>query len=109
MIRQSELLTGPADMLVLRVLGRARLHPWGITQRLQQLSHDVVQLDDSSLAASLRRMRERGWVDLAPRSEANGDPVPTYRLTRLGRRQFKRFVAEYERISVAIAHVMKGA
>jgi DNA-binding PadR family transcriptional regulator len=109
MMRQSDLLSGSSDMLVLRVLRRARMHRWGIARSLQHLSRDVVQLDGMSLEASLRRMEEQGWVDVEVTPAASSHPVPVYRLTRLGHRQFKRVEAEYTRITQAIAQVMKRA
>lgn len=109
MMRQSDLLSGSSDMLVLRVLRRARMHRWGIARSLQQLSCDVVQLDGPSLAASLRRMEDRGWVDVERAPARSSDPVPVYRLTRLGHRQFKRVEADYARITQAIAQIMKRA
>lgn len=97
-------------MLVLQVLRRTRLHRWGIARYLQELSGDVVQLDGASLSASLRRLEERGWVDVERRVPVeSSDPVPVYRLTRLGHRQFKTVEAEYTRITQAIARVMKRA
>lgn len=109
MMRQSDLLSGSSDMLVLRVLRRTRMHRWEIARSLQQLSRDVVQLDGASLATSLRRMEERGWVDVERATAESSDSVPVYRLTRLGHRQFKRVEAEYIRITQAIAQVMKRA
>ena len=109
MVRQSDLLSGSSDLLVLRVLRRSRMHRWGIARCLQQLSRDVLQLDGMSLSASLRRMEERGWVNVELAPAESSDPVHVYRLTRLGHRQFKRVEAEYTRITQAIAQVMKRA
>ena len=109
MIQSSPLLSGPSDLLVLLVLRRSRLHRWGIAQRLQQLSRDVVQLDDASVSVSLRRMQERGWVDVELQPSELSDPIHVYRLTRLGRQQFKRFKAEYTRVTAAIARLIERA
>ena len=109
MIQSSPLLSGPSDLLVLLVLRRSRLHRWGIAQRLQQLSHDVVQLDDASVSASLRRMRNQGWVDVELKPSEVSDPIHVYRLTQLGRQQFKRFKADYVRVSAAIGELIERA
>ena len=109
MIQSSPLLSGPSDLLVLLALRRSRLHRWGIAQRLQQLSRDVLQLDDTSVSVSLRRLQERGWVDVELKPSEPSAPVHVYRLTRLGRQQFKRFKEDYARVAAAIARLIERA
>lgn len=107
MIQPSPLLSGPSDLLVLAALRRARLHRWGIAQRLQELSRDVVQLDDVSVSDSLRRLQERGWVDVELEPSECSDPIRVYRMTRLGREQGKRIKAEYFRVASTIARLIE--
>ena len=56
-------LQGTLDLLVLRVLRRSSMHGWGIAQEIQQISHDVLQVNQGSLYPALRRLEERGWID----------------------------------------------
>lgn len=109
MIRHSDLVFDASDMLVLRVLRRARMHGWGITRRLSEVSRDVVKIDELALAASLHRMQDRGWIEVAARTSADRERMPVYRLTRQGHRQFKRIVAEYERVTNGIVEVLERA
>lgn len=109
MIQSSPLLLGSCDLLVLLILRRARLHCWGIAQRVQQLSRDAVQLNEHAVNVSLDRMQQCGWVEMVRRRGTAHGAVPVYRLTRLGLRQFELFQVEYHRVTKGIARIMRAA
>ena len=103
---RSELLPGTLEMLILKTLTLGRLHGYGIAQHLQQLSQDVLQVEEGSLYPALQRMQLKGWVS----SEWGQTPTKRraryYSLTPLGRKQLEQEVADFDRLLVAIQRVM---
>src|SRR4026208_1026465 len=82
-----DLLPGTLDLLILRVLGRGRLHGYGIAERLKQVSDDVLQVGESSLYPALQRLWRTGWVDPGWGSSETTRRARYYTLTALGRKQ----------------------
>lgn len=109
MAAKNELFPGTLDMLVLRVLSRAELHGWGITQRLEQLSASALQVDEGSLYPSLYRMEAKGWIEAEWRMTENNRRAKYYSLTRAGRKQLEVEQALWERMSAIITTVMQTA
>lgn len=103
---RSDLLPGTLEMLILKTLTLGRLHGYGIAQHLQQLSQDVLQVEEGSLYPALQRMQLKGWV----LSEWGQTPTKRraryYSLTPLGRKQLEQEVADFDRLLVAIQRVM---
>jgi PadR family transcriptional regulator PadR len=103
---RSDLLPGTLEMLILKTLTLGRLHGYGIAQHLQQLSQDVLQVEEGSLYPALQRMQLKGWVS----SEWGQTPTKRraryYSLTPLGRKQLAQEVADFDRLLVAIQRVM---
>jgi len=103
---RSDLLPGTLEMLILKTLTLGRLHGYGIAQHLQQLSQDVLQVEEGSLYPALQRMQLKGWVS----SEWGQTPTKRraryYSLTPLGRNQLEQEVADFDRLLVAIQRVM---
>ena len=103
---RSDLLPGTLEMLILKTLTLGRLHGYGIAQHLQQLSQDVLQVEEGSLYPALQRMHLKGWVS----SEWGQTPTKRraryYSLTPLGRKQLDQEVADFDRLLVAIQRVM---
>jgi PadR family transcriptional regulator PadR len=103
---RSDLLPGTLEMLILKTLTLGRLHGYGIAQHLQQLSQDVLQVEEGSLYPALQRMQLKGWVS----SEWGQTPTKRraryYSLTPLGRKQLDQEVADFDRLLVAIQRVM---
>jgi PadR family transcriptional regulator PadR len=104
--KRSDLLPGTLEMLILKTLTLGRLHGYGIAQHLQQLSEDVLQVEEGSLYPALQRMQLKGWVS----SEWGQTPTKRraryYSLTPLGRKQLEQEVADFGRLLVAIQRVM---
>jgi transcriptional regulator len=103
---RSDLLPGTLEMLILKTLTLGRMHGYGIAQHLQQLSQDVLQVEEGSLYPALQRMQLKGWVS----SEWGQTPTKRraryYSLTSLGREQLEQEVADFDRLLVAIQRVM---
>jgi PadR family transcriptional regulator, regulatory protein PadR len=108
MAQKTDLLPGTLDMLVLRVLARAELHGWGITQKLEQLSNKALQVDEGSLYPALYRMEGKGWIEAEWRMTDNNRRAKFYALTRSGRRQLEAEKESWERMSEIIALVMQA-
>ena len=104
---RSDLLPGTLEMLILKTLTLGSLHGYGIAQHLQQLSQDVLQVEEGSLYPALQRMQLKGWVS----SEWGQTPAKRraryYTLTPLGKKQLAQEVADFDRLLVAIQRVMR--
>ncbi len=96
-------------MLILRVLARESLHGYAIAQRIKQLSHDELSVEEGSLYPALQRLLLKGWVKVSPTVSETGRAVREYRLTPAGRRQLEIERDRYRRVSAAVATVMEGA
>jgi len=104
-----DLLPGTLDLLILRTLQAAPLHGWAISERIQQISRDVLQVNQGSLYPALHRLEHRGWIDAEWRVSDLGRRAKYYRLTASGRRRLAVEAGEWERMSAAINRVMKLA
>ena len=106
---RSELLPGTLEMLILKTLTLGAMHGYGIAQHLQQLSQDVLQVEEGSLYPALQRMQLKGWVS----SEWGLTPTKRraryYKLTPLGKKQLAQEVADFDRLLVAIQRIMGTA
>jgi PadR family transcriptional regulator, regulatory protein PadR len=109
MAERCEVLQGTLDLLVLRVLSRGELHGWGITQRLELLSHRALQVDEGSLYPALYRMEAKGWIDSEWKQTENNRRAKYYTLTRAGRKQLEVETADWERMTSVITRVLQSA
>ena len=109
MADSSDLLQGTLDLLILKTLQLGPMHGWGISQRLQQTSGDVLQVQQGSLYPALHRLENRGWVKAEWGPSDNNRRAKFYELTATGKRQLAREIAEWERLSSAIALVLNHA
>lgn len=101
-------LHGTLDLLVLRVLRAGPLHGYAITQRLKQLSADVLQVEEGSLYPALYRMEQRGWIASAWAVTDRNRRARFYSLTRTGRAQVEAERASWARLSGAVNLVIAG-
>jgi PadR family transcriptional regulator PadR len=106
---KNELLQGTLDLLILRTLASGDMHGWGISQRLQQISNDVLQVNQGSLYPALYRLEQRGWVASAWGDSDNNRRAKFYSLTKAGRKQLAEETASWERMSAAVARVLSHA
>jgi len=106
---KSDLLQGTLDLLVLRTLASGEMHGWGIAQRLQQVSQDVLRVNQGSLYPALYRLEQQGWIASSWGDSENNRRARFYRLTRTGRAQLAEATANWERIAGAVARVLQHA
>lgn len=101
-------LHGTLDMLVLKVLHAGAQHGYGIAVRLQQLSSDVLQVEEGSLYPALYRMEQRGWISSSWGISENNRRARFYQLTRVGRRQLDAETESWRRLTGAVARVLEA-
>jgi transcriptional regulator len=106
---KSDLLQGTLDVLILKVVARGPIHGYAIAQRLQQLSGDVLQVQQGSLYPALHRLERRRWLTATWAASGTGREARFYSLTRLGRRQLDEQRANWNRLSAAISTVLRTA
>jgi PadR family transcriptional regulator PadR len=107
--KKSELLPGTLDMLILKTLEHSVMHGYGIAQHIQQISDDVLQVEEGSLYPALQRLQLNGWVASEWGHSANNRRARYYRLTAAGRKQLDQEVADFDRLLVAILRIMQPA
>lgn len=96
-----DLLQGTLDMLILRVLNREALHGWGIAERIEQVSREVLAVGEGSLYPSLYRMQAKGWIESNWGQSDNNRRARFYRLTKSGRKQLELEQENWQRVAVA--------
>jgi PadR family transcriptional regulator PadR len=104
-----DILQGTLDLLILRTLQAGSMHGWAISDRIQQISQDVLQVNQGSLYPGLHRLEHRGWIEAEWGVSELGRRAKFYRLTASGRRQLAVEASEWERMTTAIGRVMKMA
>ena len=104
---QIDLLQGTLDLLILKTLALGPMHGWGISQRIQQVSKEVLQVGQGSLYPALARLEQRGWISAEWSTSDNNRRARFYALTRAGRKQLEKELGEWERMSAAIALVLQ--
>ena len=107
MSKPSDLVQGTLDLLVLKILALEPLHGWALSQRLKQISSDVLQVSDGSLYPALHKLEHQGWIQAEWKPTENNRRAKFYSLTRLGRRHLEKETANWDRISSAISSVMR--
>ena len=105
----SDVLRGTLDLLILRTLQTDSLHGWAISERIQQISQDVLQINQGSLYPALHRLEHRGWIEAEWAVSELGRRAKYYHLTPSGRRRLAVEADEWERMVAAIGRVMKLA
>jgi PadR family transcriptional regulator, regulatory protein PadR len=103
------LLQGTLTMLILRVLANGELHGYEIAHRIQQLSDDVLKVEEGSLYPALYRLEEAGWIEAEWGASENNRRAKYYSLTKAGRKQLVAETNNWERLSDAIIKVMQTA
>ena len=106
---KSDLLQGTLDMLILKTLALDAMHGWGIAQRIQQISDGVLNINQGSLYPALYRLEQQGWIESEWGSSDNNRQAKYYKLTRAGRKQLAQETQNWERISAAIAQILRAS
>jgi len=104
---KSDLLQGTLDLLILKTLALETMHGWGVSQRIQQVSEGVLNINQGSLYPALYRLEEQGWIASEWGSSENNRQAKYYKLTRAGRKQLTREQANWERLTTAINLVLR--
>src|SRR5689334_6221666 len=106
---KADLLQGTLDLLVLKTLALGPMHGWGISQRIQQISQDVLCVNQGSLYPALYRLEQQGWITAEMGASENNRRARFYSITKLGRRQLSAEEENWERLSAAVNRVLGTA
>jgi len=104
-----DLLQGTLDLLILRALRAGALHGWAVSERIQQVSQDVLQVNQGSLYPALHRLEHRGWINAEWGVSELGRRARFYSLTDSGRKQLAVEAENWGRLSEAIARILRMA
>jgi len=104
-----DLLQGTLDLLILRTLQTGRMHGWAISERIQQISEEVLQVNQGSLYPALHRLSHRGWIKPEWGVSELGRRARFYTLTPAGRKQLEIESETWDQLSAAIGRVMRMA
>jgi PadR family transcriptional regulator, regulatory protein PadR len=104
-----ELPQGTLDLLILRTLALEPQHGWGISERVQQLSSDVLRIQQGSLYPALHRLERRGWIKAKWGISDNNRRAKYYELTRAGRQRLTAETDSWQKLTAAVAQVLGPA
>jgi PadR family transcriptional regulator, regulatory protein PadR len=107
MSKPADLVQGTLDLLILKILALESLNGWAISQRLKQVSNEVLQVSDGSLYPALHKLEQEGWIQAEWKQSENNRRAKYYSLTRLGRKEMAREAANWRRLSAAISQVVE--
>jgi len=107
MSKPSDLVQGTLDLLLLKILALQPLNGFAISQRLKQISGEILQVSDGSLYPALHKLEQEGWIASEWKPSENNRRAKFYSLTRLGRSQLEREADNWNRLSAAISHVLQ--
>jgi transcriptional regulator len=103
-----DLPQGTLDLLILRTLALGPQHGWAISERVQQISSDVLRIQQGSLYPALHRLERRGWIKARWGTSDNNRRAKYYELTRSGRRQLEVEKDVWEKLTAAVAQVLRA-
>lgn len=104
-----DLLQGTLDLLILKTLALGPMHGWGISQRIQQISDDVLRVNQGSLYPALQRLETAGWLESEWGSTESHRQARFYRLTKAGQRQLLEETASWERMAAAMGKILAAS
>ena len=107
--QKSDLLQGTLDLLILRTLAAGPKHGWGISLNIQQVSQDVLQVNQGSLYPALHRLEQQGLIESHWGSSENNRQAKFYQLTRAGKKQLAEETRNWERVSEAVRRVLANS
>lgn len=108
-VNKSDLLQGTLDLLILKIVALGPVHGYGISQRIQQVSREVLQVQQGSLYPALHRLEKRGWLQATWGESESGREAKYYRLSAKGRRQLQLEESQWNRLSEAIGLILRTA
>jgi transcriptional regulator len=104
-----DLPQGTLDLLILKSLSLEPMHGWGISERIHQVSRETLQIPQGSLYPALHRLERRGWIRASWGASDNNRKAKYYELTRAGRKQLEAEAQDWERLTTAVALVLRMA
>jgi len=105
--RQADLLQGTLDLLILKTLALGPHHGWGVSQRIQEMSREVLQVNQGSLYPALHRLEHRGWITAEWGTSENNRRAKFYSLTKRGRAQLQAEEAQWRKFSEAVGWILE--
>ena len=109
MTKPSNLLQGTLDLLILRTVQLEPMHGWAIAQQIRLMSKDQLRVGQSALYPALHKLEQQGWIAAEWQVSEKGRRAKYYKLTAAGRKALKSETAQWERLSAAIAMIVKPA
>jgi PadR family transcriptional regulator, regulatory protein PadR len=106
---KSDLLQGTLDLLVLKIVALEPAHGYGIARRIQQISREVLQVQQGSLYPALHRLEKRAWLKADWRPSETGREAKFYSITRAGRKQLEAEQANWDRLAGAVELILRTA
>jgi PadR family transcriptional regulator PadR len=106
--KPTDLVQGTLDLLILKTLALGPMHGWAVGQRIQQVSNDVLQVQQGSLYPALHRLEQQGWISAEWGDSENNRRAKFYSLTRAGKKRLGEELASWERLSAAISLVVRA-
>ena len=107
MAKPTDLLQGTLDMLIMKTLAIGPMHGWGISQRIQQVSQDVLVINQGSLYPALYRLEQQGLIQSEWGNSENNRQAKFYELTRTGKKQLAEETENWERLSAAVDRILQ--
>ena len=105
--KPTDLVQGTLNLLILKIVALEPQHGWAISQRLRQVSSEVLQVSDGSLYPALHKLEQEGWITAEWKTRELGRRAKFYSLTPIGRRHLDKEAANWERLSTAISQVVR--
>jgi PadR family transcriptional regulator, regulatory protein PadR len=107
MSKPTTLVQGTLDMLILKILEAEPMHGWAVTQRIRQMSNDVLQVGQSALYPALHKLEQKGWIESEWKISENNRRAKYYLLTRAGRKILAKETEQWDRLSTAISLIVR--
>jgi len=104
--KPSDLIQGTLDLLILRTISYQPKHGWAIAKRIEQASEEALQITQGALYPALHRLEQQGWIRASWRKTETGREAKFYELTRAGRAQLQKELAQWQRLSNAVGMVI---
>ncbi len=109
MAKPSDLVQGTLDLLIMRTIAHEPMHGWAIAKRIQQISQEVLQVQQGSLYPALHRLEQQGWIRAKWLESETGRQAKFYSLTAAGKKQLEEETEHWNRLSAAIDLVIETA
>jgi transcriptional regulator len=107
--RSIDLPQGTLDLLILRTLSLEPLHGWAVSERIQQISRDVLRVQQGSLYPALHRLERRGWIKARWGTSENNRRAKFYELTKAGRRELEIEQHAWQKLTAAVSQILETA